>query len=485
MSMVQLNLDANTYSDEQLRQKFRLPADYTRDDIDVATRRLLQTAQTNLGSGDLQMFRQFVGDAKERLLRQKAPEYADDVGALLPTDRQLTTIPTAVVGALAPTSASLAPPPPPPQPPPQPPATTVAAAERMPTSAPWREMKNRTRRVVHIDSQYRQNIATLQSDGSAGTDGAPLPGSNAFNTDFTLDLAEPLSNVLEMKLHAFNIPTTWYDFDSSLGNTIFSVTIDGSTQTTHIDDGNYTIEELCAAIQAKAVESTENGSITVALEENTNRVTITGAAFTFYKRGGLQVEDGSVEGGSKINQNLGWALGFRKTPDDDDDGTITIDATDEGTEVTAEAAPCAMGPKYFVLSVDDFNQNQQNKGLILATDDHGPVNAVRPSRMPTSQTTKAQLETQTALLLRNTNPNQRSTPPQTPNAFATLLFANVSDLRPDPFVKVSSALHVYSRSYNGPTDIERLRVRLFDDKGNLVNLNDNDWSFSLVFEQLY
>ena len=483
MSVVQLNLDANTYSDEQLRQKFRLPADYTRDDIDVATRRLLQTAQTTLGSADLQMFRQFVNDASQRLLRQKAPEYADDVGALLPTDRQLTTLPTAVVGALAPTSASLAPPPPVTMATPGfPQVTTPPAAEQMPTSAPWREMRYRAHRVVHIDSQYRQNIATLQSDGSAGTDGAPLPGSNAFNTDFTLDLAEPLSNVLEMKLHAFNIPTTWYDFDSSLGNTIFSVTIDGSTQTTHIDDGNYTIEELCAAIQAKAAGLPGGSNVTVAVEENTNRVTLAGAAFTFYKRGGLQVEDGSVEGGSKINQNLGWALGFRKTPADDDDGTITIDATDG---VTAEAAPCAMGPKYFVLSVDDFNQNQQNKGLILATDDHGPVNAVRPSRMPTTQTTKAQLETQTALLLRNTNPNQRSMPPQTPNAFATLLFANVSELRPEPFIKVSTALHVYSRSYNGPTDIERLRVRLFDDKGNLVNLNDNDWSFSLVFEQLY
>jgi hypothetical protein len=28
-------------------------------------------------------------------------------------------------------------------------------------------------------------------------------------------------------------------------------------------------------------------------------------------------------------------------------------------------------------------------------------------------------------------------------------------------------------------------VRLLDDKGNLVNLNDNDWSFSLIVEQLY
>ena len=110
MSLVQLNLDVNTYSDEQLRQKFRLATDYTRDDVDSATRRLLQTAKGSLGSDELQTFRQFINDAKERLMRHKAPEYADDVGALLPTDRQLTTLPASIVGH--PTSASLAPPPP-------------------------------------------------------------------------------------------------------------------------------------------------------------------------------------------------------------------------------------------------------------------------------------------------------------------------------------------------------------------------------------
>lgn len=474
MSVSQLNLNANTYSDKELRQKFRLPEGYMKDDIDVATRRLLQTANTTLGSADLQMFRQFLNDASQRLSRGRAPEYADDVGSLLPTDRQLTKLPVAIVGASAP---SLAPPPPQVQHPPNlsvpPPAQVTRTQEPLPTSTPWREMKNRTHRIVHIDSQYRQNISTIQSDGSAGVDGAPLSGSNAFNTDFTLDLAEPLSNVLGMKLHAFNVPTTWYNFDSALGNTAFSV--NGGAAVT-IADGNYTLEELCAAIQTKACD--DDGTINVTPDGQTNLVTVTGASFTFYKRGGLQDQDGKIVGGSVINQNIGWALGFRKSPDDDD--VVTV-ADGSVSDVPANV----VGPKYFVLSIDEYNQNQQNKALILATDDHGPVNSVRPSRMTQTQTTKAQLESQNALLLRNTKPNQRITPPQTPNAFATILFANVSELRPEPVVKVSTSLHVYSRTYNGPIDIERLRLRLFDDKGNLVNLRDNDWSISLLVEQLY
>lgn len=490
MSLVQLNLDANSYSDEQLRQKFRLSEHYTYDEVDVATRRLLQTAQTNLGREDLPLFRQFVNDARGRLLRERAPEYADNVEALLPSDRQLTTLPSTFVSG-----ASLAPPPPVVHKAPVPmiqgqapvqgqapiihgqaqEPVLVQPPEPMPTSSPWRDMKNRTHRVIHIDSQYRQHISTVQSDGSAGVDGVPSLGTSAFNTDFTLDLAEPLSNVLEMKLHAFHLPTTWYNFDSSMGNTAFSLETDGSNALT-IDDGNYTLDELCAAVETKASDA--GYSLVVSADSKSNRVTISGTPFAFYKRGGLTDEDGKVVGGSVVNQNLGWALGFRKSPDED--GLAVVDDGSQG-----DAPASVIGPKYFVLSIDDYNPNQQNKGLILATDDYGPVHTTRPPRMPTSQTTKAQLESQNALLLRNTNPNQRSSPPQTPNAFATLLFTDITGLRPEPYVKATTALHVYSRAYSGPTDIERLRVRLFDDKGNLVNLHDNDWSFSLLMEQLY
>jgi hypothetical protein len=42
---------------------------------------------------------------------------------------------------------------------------------------------------------------------------------------------------------------------------------------------------------------------------------------------------------------------------------------------------------------------------------------------------------------------------------------------------------VYTRNYIKPTNIERLSVALLDDKGNLVNLYDNDWSFTLILEQ--
>ena len=46
-------------------------------------------------------------------------------------------------------------------------------------------------------------------------------------------------------------------------------------------------------------------------------------------------------------------------------------------------------------------------------------------------------------------------------------------------VLMSNQLSSNKREYFGPVDIERLRARLIDDKGNIVNLNGRDWSFTL------
>ena len=41
------------------------------------------------------------------------------------------------------------------------------------------------------------------------------------------------------------------------------------------------------------------------------------------------------------------------------------------------------------------------------------------------------------------------------------------------------------RVYFGPVKLRKFNVRLLNDKGFEVNLNDRDWSFSLIVNQLY
>jgi hypothetical protein len=52
-------------------------------------------------------------------------------------------------------------------------------------------------------------------------------------------------------------------------------------------------------------------------------------------------------------------------------------------------------------------------------------------------------------------------------------------------VEFSGSLQDSSRIYFGPVNIDRMAVKLLDDKGNVLNLNGNDWCFTLVCECLY
>ena len=48
-----------------------------------------------------------------------------------------------------------------------------------------------------------------------------------------------------------------------------------------------------------------------------------------------------------------------------------------------------------------------------------------------------------------------------------------------------SSLQTNKRVYFGPVDIDRLRIRLIDDRGNLVNFNGLNWNIILIAEILY
>ena len=100
--------------------------------------------------------------------------------------------------------------------------------------------------------------------------------------------------------------------------------------------------------------------------------------------------------------------------------------------------------------------------------------------------TQAQLySTNEILANRKVALNNRTIGPTNSDIFALIPLSGITNLRPDPYVVFGPPLQDSTRTYFGPVNIDRMRVRLLDDKGNLVNLNDNDWSFSLSVEQLY
>jgi hypothetical protein len=53
------------------------------------------------------------------------------------------------------------------------------------------------------------------------------------------------------------------------------------------------------------------------------------------------------------------------------------------------------------------------------------------------------------------------------------------------YVEFGGTLQNQQRLYFGPVNIHRMTIKLLNDRGNMVNLNNTNWSFSFVCEQLY
>jgi hypothetical protein len=77
------------------------------------------------------------------------------------------------------------------------------------------------------------------------------------------------------------------------------------------------------------------------------------------------------------------------------------------------------------------------------------------------------------------------TAPNTTDILALIPLRLANNLSPGQQIIDDFNLDEAKRIYFGPVDIERLRVRLINDKGYTVNLNGNDWSFTLTATTLY
>ena len=112
-------------------------------------------------------------------------------------------------------------------------------------------LKQTTKRIVVIDSQYREN-------------------KSAPSTSFTFNLSNPLKDVVSLKLYSFQIPYTWYTINNNYGSNFFY--LKGNTQgilnngndisdiQVSIEAGNYTAQTLVSAVNASltALQSDPN-----------------------------------------------------------------------------------------------------------------------------------------------------------------------------------------------------------------------------------
>lgn len=377
-------------------------------------------------------------------------------------------------------------------------------------------LKNTNVQHMVIDSQFRQNIFPY----------TPNPTGTSSSTDFTLDLSDHIKNALSLKLYSYQIPYSWYTVDATLGTSCFWVEYNNISYPIQIGDGNYSRPDLITAIQAQ-LDASLNAAMSPNLDISYNPVngrsvfyfaSLNSTPFVvniiFYNKDRNNSCNGLCGNTMKVNNNLGWLLGYRS--DDDTIFEIVVDSSlnylSGGTitnGVWSKSPIDVYGTKYLMVVLDDFNQNHLNSGLINIVDtdttlsvpdyfnesipsvcapDPALNNTVSPfyvQSMPRSLT-KAQIDSINKRLdnMKNTY-KHRISGPTTTDVFAVIPLKKQGFETGDMIVDFGSSLMINTRTYFGPVNITRLRVTLQDDKGNVINMHGADWSISIIVETLY
>jgi hypothetical protein len=240
-------------------------------------------------------------------------------------------------------------------------------------------------------------------------------------TDFVFHFPESIDRVVSLKLSAMELPTI-HAIDST--NNTFTISTGGLVVEVEIPLGTPTIEECVAAINAFL------GSLGMNCEVADGRVkfhVLSGGAHT------INFTPVTCEA-VQLARTAGWYMGFR-------DLTYTF-----STNISAEADYGTV-PAYVFLDLDDFNRNYVTN-TIVSTNQR--VVAAKPS--PTTATS----------YIGNT-------------VIARIVLAPGANT----FVADNGRDQVFKkREYFGPVRLDKLRVRLLDKFGYVVNLQQ-DFSFLL------
>ena len=321
-------------------------------------------------------------------------------------------------------------------------------------------------RIINIDSQYRQNVLLQDNAG-----------------DYTIDLSEPLVNVLSLKMYSIQIPYSWYTIDSIYGTNIFWI----GDEEVLIDPGNYTQKELVNHINTKV-----NSKLLLSYNSNNGKITIENTSGNIIK---LYFYNTSRNAIMKKNHSLGWLMGFKKA-----EYEVEI-----GNSIISEGLCDLYGTKYVLLQLDDFKQNHINTGLINVIDSEdnklklpGYFNRDLSYNIDSAGLFQVLPEYPRKLTLNqmysineiNKNrtifkTNDKLIPPINTDILALIPIKHNNMPIGESYIESGGHLQVNERKYFGPVTISKFRIRLLNDKGFTVNLNGCDWSFGIVCETLY
>lgn len=250
------------------------------------------------------------------------------------------------------------------------------------------------------------------------------------STNFIISLPVRIKSVIKMNLSSIELPLTCFTISSSLGNNYFYVFQGTTKYKIVLSDGNYTPELLQQELN-NAFDYYSGGVLPyeAVVDKRTKRVVIsqtdTLASFELH----FDLDQNGNKDLTNIQLKLGWLMGYRF-------------ATYKGNlTYVSEGTYCLKSPRYLYLKVDDFNNNKNDRFISAFN---------------------------SSIMLDN-------------------ILAKISigdEIGGNVYIITKEEKYVsecWDRTYFGPVDIEKLKIQLLDEFGRIINLNNNDFSFSLDF----
>ena len=295
-------------------------------------------------------------------------------------------------------------------------------------------------KCLNIDTRFRDNITLTSS------------------SDFLVNLPIRLQKVVSMQITALEIPVSFYGISAKYGNNYFNISatqqltdeadIFEESKVVIVPDGNYNATDLIDTINTLISGTNADGS---PLDPNSlfNYVifrldvsqTGSGTAKVFIETTGnlaYTIKSIDVDFSLDINGNpdkkpvtskIGMNLGFLKRK--------YLGATQYESETLVEPATV----RYIYLAIDDFNNNVNNHF----------ISAFNSSILSPNILARISIKGSYFSLMMESDLNTTSEP----------------------------------RKYFGPVDIQKMHIQVYDDHGRILDMNNSNFSFCLIFKMLY
>jgi hypothetical protein len=275
--------------------------------------------------------------------------------------------------------------------------------------------KQEKKKFINIDTKFREEYNYLQV------------------ANYNIQLPERITDVKSLTVTNVEIPISFYNVSTSLGNNtlIISNSSNTSTKILSIPDGQYS-----TGSQLQTAITNVIAGFSSPFNELSYIYNPSGSIFKT-NSGSLNVNFAVDPSGNidkyNFKSKLGWLLGFRNT-----NYSITTSNT------VSESFVDLNGPRYLYLALEEFNKGNQKSFITPLFNS-----------------------------MINKNIIARISLDNTSRGYQTILPANM----------FNGLLKSDSRNYTGKIDLQKLNIQLLNEIGNPINLNGMD--FSLCIEVIH